>query len=70
MLDKFSMKENNTYKICSRCIYDSNTPGISFDEYNICNYCHQVEDLEKQFGTGKSSGIKAFEDNMWDSPFA
>jgi N-acetyl sugar amidotransferase len=42
--------------ICSRCIYDSATPGISFDIQGVCNYCHQVEELELKFQTGKPQG--------------
>jgi N-acetyl sugar amidotransferase len=50
------------YKICTTCIYDSSTPGISFDENGVCNYCQQVRDLEIQYGTGKIAGIRAMED--------
>jgi N-acetyl sugar amidotransferase len=42
--------------ICQRCIYDENVPGISFDEEGICNYCRQIEDLEKQYHTGTPEG--------------
>jgi hypothetical protein len=42
--------------ICARCIYDSRIAGISFDEHGICNYCRQVEDLERQYGTGQQRG--------------
>lgn len=42
--------------ICQRCIYDENVPGISFDEEGICNYCRQIEDLEKQYHTGTLEG--------------
>lgn len=44
------------YKICSRCIYDSETPGIYFNENNLCNYCIQIDNLIDQFGTGKQKG--------------
>ena len=44
-------------KICSKCIYDSQSlKEIEFDEEGVCNYCHQVEDLKKQFGTGTIEG--------------
>jgi N-acetyl sugar amidotransferase len=49
-------------KICSRCIYDSTISKISFDEEGICNYCRQVEDLQKEFKTGTLAGEQAFED--------
>ncbi len=28
------------YRICKRCISDSSCPGITFDEKDICNFCH------------------------------
>ena len=43
-------------KICSRCIYDENVAGIHFDEEGVCNYCLQVEQLSKTYGTGQSKG--------------
>jgi N-acetyl sugar amidotransferase len=43
-------------KICSRCIYDERVASISFDQDGVCNYCHQVDDLKSQFGTGSSKG--------------
>ncbi len=33
-------------KRCSRCVLPSNYPGITFDENQICNYCHQVRESE------------------------
>ena len=41
------MAVSDQYRMCTRCIYDSGTPGISFDENGVCNYCHQIENLEK-----------------------
>ena len=55
------MAGGDNYKMCTRCIYDSNTPGITFDENGICNYCHQIENLEETFGTGKPKGEKALQ---------
>jgi len=43
-------------QICSKCIYDSRVPNISFDEEGVCNYCHQVTELEKTFKTGTPEG--------------
>jgi N-acetyl sugar amidotransferase len=43
-------------KICNRCIYDSEVPGISFDEKGICNYCRQIDEMEEKFGTGTEKG--------------
>jgi N-acetyl sugar amidotransferase len=52
--------------MCTRCIYDSGTPGISFDQNGVCNYCHQIENLEKTFGTGTARGDKALHDIIED----
>lgn len=46
--------------ICSRCIYDSNVPSISFDENGVCNYCQQIDSLEKSYGTGTLKGQELF----------
>ncbi len=43
-------------RLCSRCIYDESIPEISFDEAGVCRYCHQVEDLAQQYGTGTPAG--------------
>jgi N-acetyl sugar amidotransferase len=42
--------------ICSRCIYDTNVAGISFDADGVCNYCRQVESLAVTYDTGKPRG--------------
>ena len=39
----------NNQKLCSRCILDSNIPGIRFDDRGVCNYCKIHDKLEKQF---------------------
>ena len=44
--------------ICKKCIYDNNTPGISFNSEGICNYCLQVEKLAHDYQTGKPEGEK------------
>lgn len=43
-------------QICSRCIYDSRVNGIRFDEDGVCNYCHQVDRLAEEYGTGTARG--------------
>lgn len=43
-------------RICSRCIYDERVNGIHFDEAGVCNFCHQVDMLKEQFGTGTDAG--------------
>jgi N-acetyl sugar amidotransferase len=49
-------------KICNRCIYDENVPGISFDDQGICNYCRQVETLLSTYKTGLPEGKRMLDD--------
>lgn len=49
-------------KVCSRCIYDERVDGIYFDEHGVCNYCHQVDDLKKVYGTGENEGNQQLQD--------
>ena len=44
------------HQICSRCIYDSRVPKIVFDEHGVCNYCHMIDGLKAQYGTGTKEG--------------
>ena len=43
-------------KVCSKCIYDERVSAIYFDADGVCNYCHQIEKLRKEYGTGKEKG--------------
>lgn len=43
-------------QICSRCIYDNRISNISFDKQGVCNYCHQVDNLADEYGTGMAKG--------------
>ena len=43
-------------KVCSRCIYDERVSAISFDQNGVCNYCHQIDNLIAEYGTGKAKG--------------
>jgi len=43
-------------QICSRCIYDNRISNISFDKQGVCNYCHQVDNLADEYGTGMVKG--------------
>jgi len=45
-------------QICSRCIYDERAASIEFDEQGVCNYCHQLDSLSEEYGTGKERGEK------------
>ena len=48
-------------RICSRCIYDERVPAIRFDDNGVCNYCHQVDRLKAQYGTGTPRGRQLFD---------
>lgn len=37
---------------CTRCVYDEDTPNISFDSNGVCNYCRQWDELDAQHPTG------------------
>ena len=43
-------------QICSRCIYDNRISNISFDKQGVCNYCHQIDNLADEYGTGIAKG--------------
>jgi len=43
-------------KICSKCIYDDRTPSIFYDVDGVCNYCHMVDELIEEYGTGTARG--------------
>lgn len=53
--------DKSDIKICSRCIYDERVNAIFFDENGICNYCHQIESLKQQYGTGGEKGKRKFQ---------
>ena len=36
-------------QVCSRCIYDSRIPEISFDDEGICNYCRQYDLMQVEY---------------------
>lgn len=44
------------YRICSRCIYDTSVPSISFDNDGVCNFCRMTDSLLEEFGTGMEKG--------------
>lgn len=45
-------------KTCSRCMYDHRVSAIEFDDQGVCNYCHQIDQLKLEYGTGADKGIK------------
>ncbi len=44
------------YRICTKCIYDTSVPSISFDDKGVCNYCKMVENLKAEYKTGLPEG--------------
>ncbi len=41
--------DNETYKICSRCILDNiDYPDITFDNHGVCNMCKAYDDISKR----------------------
>ncbi|MES2330149.1 MAG: N-acetyl sugar amidotransferase [Bacteroidota bacterium] len=55
-----SDKVSETYRICTRCIYDTKVPKIAFDENGVCNYCKMIDDLKSQYHTGTPAGEEKF----------
>jgi N-acetyl sugar amidotransferase len=43
-------------QICARCIYGNDTPFIYFDTQGVCNYCHQIDKLAKDYGISDGTG--------------
>lgn len=48
--------------LCSRCIYDANTPGIVFDVEGVCTFCHLSEQLEREYQTATAAGESRFQE--------
>lgn len=48
-------------QVCSKCIYDNRLPLISFDSEGVCNYCRQIESLDKEYGITNGEGEKKFQ---------
>lgn len=55
------MNEPHSLKICTKCIYDENVRGISFDSDGVCNYCHLTETLLQQYQTGTDEGQRTLD---------
>lgn len=51
---------SNSNKICTRCIYDSSVPLITFNAEGVCNYCLQTDKLAQDYGIADGSGEKVF----------
>lgn len=63
-LERDSYHMNNIiskeYRMCSRCIYDTSTPKITFNSEGVCNYCQMIDDLKRQYKTGTPDGVAEF----------
>jgi len=57
-----SFSQGNELKICTRCMYDENVSGITFDEKGVCNFCHIMDTFIEQYQTGKPEGEKKFQE--------
>lgn len=44
--------------ICTRCIFDSDVPNITFDEAGVCSYCRQIDSLNQEYPTGISGRLR------------
>lgn len=51
---------NNKLKTCTKCIYDERVAYITFDEKGVCKYCHQINKLKNEYGTGSQKGEDKF----------
>ena len=64
MMNK-NFKFLNTYsdseiQIYSRCIYDSRMSKIALNNYGVCNYCEQYEQMKEKYPTG-DKGMEVLE---------
>lgn len=46
---------------CTRCLYDSATPAIRFDDHGVCSYCQLHDQMNAAYPTGPA-GRKILED--------
>ena len=37
---------------CSRCLFDENTPSITFNSDGVCNYCKLHDEMEAEYPSG------------------
>jgi N-acetyl sugar amidotransferase len=42
---------------CTRCVFDVNTPYITFDDDGVCNYCHTIDSLCADYPNGKEGQL-------------
>ena len=42
---------------CARCVFDVNTPQISFREDGVCNYCDVIDQMDRDHPVGKQGEL-------------
>lgn len=50
--EKFNLVKQQEKVRCKRCLYEEDTPSISFDTNGICNYCQLHDQLDLQYPIG------------------
>lgn len=51
---------SSAVRMCTRCLYDSTIPGITFEESGACSYCRLHDEMNLQYPTGPA-GERALE---------
>jgi N-acetyl sugar amidotransferase len=54
--------QSTDLNVCTRCIYDDRVDAIEFDSKGVCNYCHQIDKLISEYGTGQQKGKETFDE--------
>lgn len=49
----YTVARSKIQKRCSRCLYDSETPQITFDEKGECSYCKLHDEMDKEYPIGE-----------------
>lgn len=51
---------------CTRCLLDTDTTSIVFDEKGVCNYCHIHDQFDREYPTGEEGErrLKAFAEQI------
>lgn len=48
--------KDNKYQMCTRCIYDTKVPRITFNQKGVCSYCQMSDNLIEMYNTGSDAG--------------
>ena len=55
-MEKWSDRVSKVKDRCSICLYDKDTPSITFDADGICNYCKMYNQMNAEYPSGKEGG--------------